>query len=87
NDIFQYISIFFTLATLSSLIIHLIYLSRSDIYMYRPLIFIIAGIGSVVAIGLSPTVYASGVRVNFLMDLSLALTSCFLLKNLIKTPS
>lgn len=87
NDVFQYVSTFFTLAILSSIITHLVFLLRHDNSMRKPLIFLIAGIGSVVAIGLSPTAYASGVRVNFIMDLSLAITSCYLLKGFIKNPS
>ena len=81
-----YVSYFINLISLSSILLTCLLASRSWNEAAKIFVIMICGVLSALMIGFSPTAYASGTRVMFIFDISIATATVFMLRNIFSPP-
>lgn len=77
-----YASYLINLLTLSSILLTCLMASRTKIEAMKISVVLVCGVLSALMIGFSPTAYASGTRVMFIFDISIAIATVFILTNI-----
>lgn len=77
-----YVSYLINLMTLSSILLTCLMASKSRNEGAKIFVIMICGVLSALMIGFSPTAYASGTRVMFIFDISIATATVFMLTNI-----
>lgn len=83
DDCGMYISYIITILVIGGIISTLYAHWKSDYLLYFCASCLLAAVGSVVAVGLSPTVHESGVRVMFLLDVAFTISSMAMMKKIL----
>ncbi|HGY3716994.1 TPA: DUF6056 family protein [Citrobacter gillenii] len=81
-----YASYLINLMTLSSILITCLIASRSKKEATKICVILVCGVLSALMIGFSPTAYASGTRVMFLFDISIAVATVFMVTKIFSQP-
>ncbi|MDM3223323.1 DUF6056 family protein [Citrobacter sp. Cf088] len=84
DDYGMYLSYSITILIIGGIISYLYIQSKNDFTLYFCASCLLSSVGAVVAIGLSPTVQASGVRIMFILDIAFVMSSLAMLKKIFK---
>lgn len=81
-----YASYLINLMTLSSILITCLIASRTKFEAIKISVVLLCGVLSALMIGFSPTAYASGTRVMFIFDISIAIATAFMISKIFSQP-
>ncbi|EOA5501865.1 hypothetical protein J7S71_00125 [Enterobacter hormaechei] len=81
-----YLNYLINLVSLSSILITCLMASGSKKEATKISVILVCGVLSALMIGFSPTAYASGTRVMFLFDISIAVATVFMIRNIFSRP-